>query len=221
MLRVKVCGITRREDALLCAELGADAIGFIFYGGSPRNIKWQAAAEIARLLPSHVARVGVFVNPSLAEVNHHIEKVGLDAVQIHGERRLAKFRKIPSNRLIYALQVDATFDLRNLETYRNTCAAVLLDTFKNGAYGGTGTTFDWEVAVQAKAYGRIILAGGLNPQNVFRAVERAQPYAIDVNSGAEARPGVKDHLKLRELFTNLKEYRNGWKPATAEIFPLA
>jgi len=205
MLRIKICGITRREDALLSAELGADAIGFIFYDKSPRNITWEAAAEITRSLPSHVTKVGVFVNPSLMEVNHYIEKVGLDAVQIHGEHRFAKFRTIPPNRLIYALQVGEAFDLRNLETYQDTCAALLLDSFKNGAYGGTGTTFDWEVAVKAKTYGRIILAGGLTPQNAARAVERVQPYMIDVNSGVEAQPGVKDHQKLRELFTNLKE----------------
>jgi len=221
MLRVKICGITRREDALLSAELGADAIGFIFYDKSPRNIKWQAAEEIARSLPSHVAKVGVFVNPSLTEVNHHLEKVGLDAVQIHGEHRVAELRTIPPNRLIYALQIGESFELRNLESYQNTCAALLLDAFKSGAYGGTGTTFDWEIAVKAKAYKRIILAGGLTPQNVVRAVEQVQPDAVDVNSGVETQPGVKDHHKLRELFTNLEDYRNGWKPARAGIFPLA
>jgi len=205
MLRVKICGITRREDALLSAELGADAIGFIFYDKSPRHVTWQAVAEITRSLPSHVAKIGVFVNPSLAEVNHHFEKVGLDAVQIHGNHRFAEFRTIPPNRLIYALRVGETFDLRSLDSYRNACAALLLDAFKNGAYGGTGTTFDWEIAVKAKTYGRIILAGGLTPQNAALAVERVQPYAIDVNSGVEARPGIKDHHKLRELFTNLKE----------------
>lgn len=221
MLRVKICGITRREDALLGAELGADAIGFIFYDKSPRNITWQAAVEIARLLPSHVAKVGVFVNPSLAEVNHYIEKVGLDTAQIHGEHHFAEFRKVPPNRLIYALQVGKTFDPRNLESYRNTGAAILLDAFKSGVYGGTGTTFDWDVAVKAKLYGRIILAGGLTPQNAVEAVNQVQPYAIDVNSGIEAQPGVKDHHKLQELFTNLKGYRNECKPATAGIFPLA
>lgn len=221
MLRIKICGITRREDALFSIELGADAVGFIFYDKSLRNIKWQAAAEIARLLPSHVAKVGVFVNPLLTEVNHHIEKVGLDAVQIHGEHRFAEFRTIPPNRLIYALQVGGTFDLRNLESYRNACTALLLDGFKSGAYGGTGKTFDWEIAVKAKTYKRIIMAGGLTPQNAALAVERVHPYAIDVNSGVETRPGVKDHNKLRELFTNLKEYRNGWKPAKGGIFSLA
>lgn len=221
MLRIKICGITRREDALLSVELGADAIGFIFYDKSPRHVTWQAAAEIARSLPSHVAKVGVFVNPSLTEVNHHIETVGLDAVQIHGEHRFVEFRAISPNRLIYSLQVEETFELRSLESYKDTCAALLLDAFKSGAYGGTGRTFDWEVAVKAKAYKRIILAGGLTPQNAARAMERAQPYAIDVNSGVEVQPGVKDYQKLQELFTNLKEYRNDWKPARAGIFPLA
>jgi phosphoribosylanthranilate isomerase len=221
MLRVKICGITRREDALSAAESGADAVGFIFYPRSPRYISRQGAANITRALPGHVSRIGVFVNPAVAELQETIEWVGLDAVQIHGKHNLTELRQIESDRLIYAFQVNDSFEAGALQSYHGISAAILLDAFERGSYGGTGKTFNWEIARKAGQQGRIILAGGLNPQNSAAAVREAAPYAIDVNSGVEERPGIKDHHKVKELFDNIKEFRNDWKADIQQRFPLA
>ncbi|MFQ5630074.1 MAG: phosphoribosylanthranilate isomerase [bacterium] len=222
-LRIKVCGITRYEDALLACGLGADALGFIFYEKSPRNISPEKAARIIANLPlQHVAYTGVFANPVIAEVESVLAKVGLHAIQIHGEHDfglIAHFKK--KTKIICAFNVHTEFDYMILESYRNLCDALLLDGFKQGQPGGTGETIDWRAAKQAHKYGRVILAGGLNPQNVQKAVRTAAPYAIDVNSGVEERPGIKNYAKLEKFFKNIKDYRRGWQPAKEAKFPLA
>ena len=191
MLRVKICGITQLDDARLACDLGADAIGFIFYAKSPRYITVEDAAAISEQLPDHVARVGVFVNTSPDEIVKHIERVKLQAVQFHGDYSLSEIERFRPEQVIAVARVSDAFRSEELEKFRGRAAAILLDTHKKGLYGGTGETFDWQAAIEAKAYGRIILAGGLSPDNVRQAVEIVAPYAIDVSSGVEAEPGKR------------------------------
>lgn len=221
MLRIKICGITRLDDARRACELGTDAIGFIFYKKSPRYISMESAATISEQLPAHVARVGVFVNTPPDEIAKYIEQVNLNAAQFHGEYALSEIEWFKPEHVIAVVRVSDAFRREELEKFRDRAVAILLDTHKKGMYGGTGETFDWQAAIEAKAYGRIILAGGLNPDNVKQAVETVAPYAIDVGSGVEAEPGKKDHEKLNQLFYNLKACRDGWKPESICRFPLA
>jgi phosphoribosylanthranilate isomerase len=220
MLRVKICGITRLEDAQLACDLGADAIGFIFYEKSPRAITLENAAAIAAQLPDYMARVGVFVNTPPAEIFRYIEAVKLQAVQLHGDYSLTAIEQFDPDQVIAVARVGETFRCQDLERFQGRVAAILLDTQKRGLYGGTGETFDWSAAIEAKAYSRVILAGGLNPDNVCQAVETVRPYAIDVSSGVEATPGKKDHQKLRQLFQRIQAYREDWKPDPGARFPL-
>jgi phosphoribosylanthranilate isomerase len=220
MLRVKICGLTRLDDARLACELGADAIGFIFYAKSPRAITTEAAAAIAAQLPAHVARVGVFVNTPVAEIYQHIKRVGLHFAQLHGDYTLDDIAQFAPEQVLAVARVSETFRSADLAKFQGRVAAILLDTHKKGLYGGTGETFDWQAALAAKTYGRIILAGGLNPENVCQAVEIVQPSALDISSGVEAAPGQKDHHKLRQLFQALQSYREGWQPALTPRFPL-
>lgn len=221
MLRVKICGITQLDDAECACELGADAIGFIFYKKSPRYITMEQAAEIVRQLPEYVVRVGVFVDTSPNEITKHIETIKLDAVQFHGNYDINDLEQFSSSQVIAVARVSDTFRAAELEKFKSCAAAILLDTYRKGLYGGTGKTFDWQAAIDAKAYGRIILAGGLDPDNVRRAVETVSPYALDISSGVEAQPGKKDHKKLKQLFHHLREYHHDWKPDTHHRFPVA
>ena len=221
MLRVKICGMTRLDDALSACELGADAVGFIFYEKSPRSITMKEAAAISRQLPEHVARVGVFVNTPIESIQEHVKAVGLHAIQFHGEYSLSEMAQFEKAQAIAVARVSETFEVAELARFENCATAILLDTHKRGVYGGTGETFDWQTAVAAKAYGRIILAGGLTPENIREAVETVMPYAVDVSSGVEASPGKKDHNKLQQLFQQLKEYRYDNKVNTTCRFPFA
>lgn len=196
-VRVKICGITRAEDALAAAAAGADAIGFMFYPGSPRCIAVAPAAEIARRLPPFVARVGVFVNPTETEVREVIAAVGLSAVQFHGEETpefCARFAPVP---VIKAFRIRDEASLAALPAFAGV-QAWLLDAWVKGQRGGTGERFNWDLAVQAGAHGvPILLAGGLTPENAAQAAREVQPYALDVSSGVEAAPGVKNAPRIR------------------------
>ncbi len=219
MIRIKICGITQAEDALLACELGADAIGFIFYEKSLRWITLERAAAIVAQLPEHVARVGVFVTTPPEEIRRYIECVHLTAVQFHGEYDVSVLAQFPEVQVIAVARVRELFQARELEKFHKVSSAILLDTYQKGRPGGTGATFDWQAAIDAKAYGRIILAGGLNPENVQQAAETVQPYALDISSGVEASPGKKDHARLRQLFNNLQEFRSDWQAARPHLFP--
>ncbi len=221
MLRIKICGLTRLEDALLACELGADAVGFIFYSKSPRKVSLQAAATIAEQLPAHVARAGVFVDHSIEELEIHRRAVGLHALQFHGDYSVREMAQFSSSRLIKVARLRDHASLESLTGFQNLAHAFLLDTYEKDKLGGTGKTFDWQLAIAAKQYGRIILAGGLHPANVQTAVRFVQPYAIDVNSGVEAAPGIKDPRKLRQLFEQVKEFRRDWQPTKAAVFSVA
>jgi phosphoribosylanthranilate isomerase len=199
MVRIKICGITNLEDALLAAALGADALGFIFYAKSPRHVAPEAAREIIAQLPPFVASVGVFVDEDAAVVQELAANVGLDWVQLHGQESPEYCRNL-GRRVIKAFRIQDEDSLRRLADYQGAAQALLLDTYKKGQVGGTGEIFDWHLAREAKKYGHIILAGGLNPDNVAQAIEVAEPDAVDAASGTEAAPGKKDPAKLRAFF---------------------
>ncbi|MDO9532812.1 MAG: phosphoribosylanthranilate isomerase [Deltaproteobacteria bacterium] len=199
MVRVKICGITNLEDALLAAELGADALGFIFYAKSPRKVAPETAREIIAQLPPFVASVGVFVDEAAAVVQELAAWVGLDWVQLHGQESPEYCRNL-GRKVIKAFRIQDEDSLRRLADYQGAAQAMLLDTYKKGQVGGTGEIFDWHLARKAKQYGHIILAGGLTSDNVAQAIATALPAAVDAASGTEAAPGKKDPAKLRAFF---------------------
>lgn len=204
-IRIKICGITRAEDALAAAEAGADAIGFMFYAGSPRCVTVGQAGEISRRLPPLVGRVGVFVNPTEAEVRAAVAGAGLSAVQLHGEETpefCARFAPLP---VIKAFRIRGEESLGELAGYAGV-QAWLLDAWVQGARGGTGERFNWDLALKAKSQGRpILLAGGLTPGNAAQAVREVHPDALDVSSGVETAPGLKDAAKIRAFIAAVTE----------------
>jgi phosphoribosylanthranilate isomerase len=198
MTRVKICGITNLKDALFAAEAGADALGFIFYAQSPRYIMTDRAREIILRLPPFVAKVGVFVNEELDRVREIMTYCHLDYAQLHGDEPPEQVAAL-APRAIKAARVRSATDVERLRAYQ--AAAYLLDTYHPTKHGGTGEVFDWELAVEAKSHGvptelALILAGGLTPDNVADAIQRVHPYAVDVSSGVEAAPGIKDYQKV-------------------------
>lgn len=201
MTKVKICGITNLEDALFAAEAGADALGFNFYAKSPRFIVPDRAREIVLRLPPFVAKVGVFVNEELDRVKEIMAYCSLDCAQLHGDETPEQVAAL-APRAIKAVRVRSAADIERLAQYQ--AIAYLLDTYHPTKHGGTGEAFDWELAVEARSHGPIILAGGLTPDNVADAIERVHPYAVDVSSGVEAAPGIKDHQKVRRFIMAAK-----------------
>lgn len=201
-VRVKICGITRTEDALAAVESGADALGFMFYEDSPRCVTVKQAAEIIAALPPFATRVGVFVNPTEGAVRAAIAGCGIDALQFHGEERPEFCRRF-GLRVIKAFRVRDAESLKPLADFSS--EAWLLDSFVAGKHGGTGAVFNWDLAAQAvQRGGRVILAGGLTPENAAEAVRRVRPYALDVSSGVESAPGKKDAAKVRAFIAAAK-----------------
>jgi len=201
MVRIKICGITNIEDALLVNVLGADALGFVF-ADSPRKIDVEAAEEISSALSSSISRVGVFVNEKAETVKTIASRCRLDVLQFHGSESPAYCASF-SQKVVKAFRVKDFCDLNNMSNYD--VDAFLLDAFVEGKLGGTGKIFNWEIAKKAKDFGKpIILSGGLNPENVVEAVNFVQPYAVDVSSGVEERPGKKDPEKVREFIDKVK-----------------
>ena len=196
MVRVKICGITSLEDALVAVEAGADALGFVFHEQSPRHVTPEDAAGIIAGLPPFVQTVGLFVNRPLEFVNETAARCRLDLVQPHGDEP-PEFCDAVERRVIKAFRVKDITSLDPIKNYR--VAAHLLDAYSPKAYGGTGLTFNWDIAAVAKGFGPVILAGGLTPDNVREAVEAVQPYAVDVSGGVESSPGKKDAAKVREF----------------------
>lgn len=202
MVKVKICGITNLEDAEAAVDFGADALGFVFFKKSPRSVPPETAAAIIRTLPSFVTSVGVFVNESREDVEAVAFSTGVDVVQLHGEETPEMCAL--SRRVVKAIRVKSLNSLAPLEEFRNVVSAFLLDTYAPDALGGTGRTFNWDVALEAKQFGRVILAGGLTPENVAAAVGRVAPYAVDVSSGVELRKGKKDHEKMKGFINRAK-----------------
>ncbi len=192
-VRIKICGLTREEDARAAAELGADAVGFVLYPGSPRCVDVGRVAKIIERLPPYVTTVGVFANQQLEEVSRAIRECGFDLVQLQGDES-PEFCRGLGARAVKAIRVKDATSLEPMNSY--SVRAFVLDAYREDQLGGTGKTFDWELALKAKQYGRIILAGGLTPDNVRGAVKRVAPYAVDVSSGVETAPGWKDHQMI-------------------------
>ena len=199
--RVKICGITRSEDAELAASLGAWAVGFNFWSGSKRRCDPAVAAGMARALRRQVEPVGVFVNPTLDDVARAVEGVGLTHVQLHGDEGPAFCRAVAEHtgaRVIKALGVGSGADIRDAERFHTDYH--LLDASAGAAYGGTGRTWDWDLAAQRRSQVPLILSGGLTPDNVADGIAAVRPWGVDVASGVEAEPGVKDPAKMEAFF---------------------
>ena len=193
--RIKVCGITRLDDALEAAALGADAVGFVFWPGSPRYMAPGEAAAIAAALPPFVTRVGVFVNQPPDQVRAIAAEARLGAVQLHGDEGAAACAAVPGP-CIKAIGVGAGFDPASLGAWP-AMVWPLLDALDSARRGGTGRVIDWALAAEAARLRPIILAGGLGPGNIRDAVGRVRPFAVDVSSGVEREPGIKDLGRLR------------------------
>ena len=200
MTRVKICGITRPGDAVAAAELGASAIGLVLWPGSPRYVEPARAREIVAALPPFVSAVGVFVN-QVDEAAALAREIGLTAVQFHGDETPAAYRDFPV-RVIKAIAVRDE-SARDEAALVPAPATVLLDAHDRVKRGGTGRVVDWTIAATIARTRPTILSGGLSPANVADAIEAVRPYAVDVSSGVESAPGVKDHARLRDLFTAL------------------
>ncbi len=200
---VKICGITRYEDAQAAARLGAHALGFVFYAKSPRNIAAARAAEIIKALPPFVTTVGLFVNSAAGEIDRVLEHARLDLLQFHGEES-PDFCLQFGVPCIKALRVKAGVDLLQYARLYAGAGGLLLDAFVPGAHGGTGTAFDWSLIPRDLPL-PVILSGGLNPANVAAAIRTVGPWAVDVSSGVEASPGIKDARKIAEF---MKEVRS-------------
>ncbi len=201
MIRVKICGLTNIEDASAAVDYGADALGFVFFPESPRYVSPETVREITSLLPPLVTTVGVFVNETEQKMREVMQYSGINVLQLHGEEAPAACAVW--HRVIRALRVKDFTDLKPLEGWSKV-SAFLLDTYSPGQFGGTGQIFNWDIALEAKRYGHIILSGGLNPDNIEMAVRRVMPYAVDVSSGIEEKKGKKDLKKMRLFIERAK-----------------
>jgi phosphoribosylanthranilate isomerase len=201
MVKIKICGITKLEDALHATECGADSLGFNFYKKSPRYVEPQKAAEIIAQLPPFIMPVGIFVNEREDKIREIQQLACIPTVQFHGDETPEFCQRFGSH-VIKAFQIRDKESLKSMAHYR--VGAFLLDSYRESMRGGTGVTFDWHLAVVAKTFGKIILAGGLTPENVAEAVKLVQPYAVDVAGGVEKEPGVKDHGKVRLFITEVR-----------------
>jgi phosphoribosylanthranilate isomerase len=199
-MRIKLCGVTRLEDAHEAARLGAWAIGLNHWSGSPRRCDPTVAAVIGAELRRRLEVVGVFVNPSLDELARAAEDESLTMIQLHGDEGPAFCREVARRtglKVIKALRVRSAADVKAAETYRTDYH--LLDAHRPGLPGGTGASFDWELLKDRRSSVPLVLAGGLQPDNVADAVAATRPFAVDVASGVEAEPGIKDHTLMAEL----------------------
>lgn len=203
-IKVKICGLTNLEDALMAVDMGADMVGFNFYPHSQRFIDITRALDIINKIPTFVDTVGIFVNPTIEDIRDVAEQGFLNWIQLHGDESVEFCDSLRwmTTRTIKAIRVK---DRRDIETAKGYFTdAVLFDTFVDGAYGGTGQRFNWRQI--DPSYRRVFLAGGITPDNVAQAVETGA-YAIDVCSGIESRPGKKDYLMMRQLFENIRHIR--------------
>jgi phosphoribosylanthranilate isomerase len=204
-VKIKICGITKYEDAKIAVSLGVDALGFIFFSKSPRCIHPLDAREIIRRLPPFVSKVGVFVDDDASTIMNIVNTTGIDTVQLHGNEPPSICEELPVT-LIKAFPVGPGFDLSSFEKY--TVNGFLLDTWSDSQRGGTGRTFDWSIANNAmQKFHTIILAGGLGPTNIREALDSVHPYAVEFNSGVEIKPGVKNAHKMREAITLVKNWK--------------
>lgn len=203
MCRVKICGVTRLEDALVAVEWGADAIGFNFYPKSPRYLEPDVARAIGAELPTVIWKVGVFADEEADTVRALSQHVGLDFLQFHGNETPYYCEQFATPYWkAFRLKDEHTLEL--MKKYHSD--AYLVDAYQQGTFGGTGLVANWELAIHAKEFGRIVLAGGIGPDNVETALAKVQPWAVDVCSRIEREPGIKDHEKMRELIEKVKNF---------------
>ncbi|MDQ6992065.1 MAG: phosphoribosylanthranilate isomerase [Mariprofundus sp.] len=199
--RLKICGITRLSDALRASDLGADALGFVFYKQSPRYIEPVKAAAIIRELPPFVSAVGLFVNPSQQEIDTTIACCPIDVIQLHGDETVA-FCSAQARRVIKAIAISTADDLKRASAFQ--CSILLDAKAPAGVYGGTGNCFDWSLLQTYKHPYPLTLAGGLSSDNVANALTIRQWFALDVSSGVEASPGIKDFDKMQTFIAALR-----------------
>lgn len=202
--RVKICGMTRGEDARFAVSAGIDALGFIFYEKSPRCVEFSTAKAIIEKLPPFIDKVGVFVNADIGEIVQ-LSTVGLNAIQLHGSENPGYCHQLkeqlPYCSLIKAFRVGNESTADEFSPYNNAVDAFLLDTYVKGAKGGTGEVFDWSLIKKLELLRPVLLAGGLDPSNIEQAIRSTKSYCFDVNSGVEVSPGVKDHQKIEQLMS--------------------
>ncbi|MCK5391408.1 MAG: phosphoribosylanthranilate isomerase [Deltaproteobacteria bacterium] len=199
--KIKICGITNMEDAMLACEWGADALGFIFYRKSKRYIAPEIARSVISSLPPFITTVGVFVNHSLEEIIAIKDKTAINMVQLHGDET-PEFCSLVPLKVIKAIRVKDNLDVDKVAQYP--VQAILFDTYSDAEYGGTGKSFNWEILQNISNLSNIILSGGLSPENVAQAISTVKPYAVDVSSGVEESPGKKDHMKLKKFIEAVK-----------------
>jgi phosphoribosylanthranilate isomerase len=200
-IRVKICGITNLRDALTAAEMGADAVGFVFYSQSPRSVSPKEVKDIIRQLPPFLTTVGVFANQEENEIRQALDDSGIDIIQLQGDEPPDLCVRL-GYRVIKAIRVRDHKSINEMISYR--VRAFVLDAYHEDQLGGTGQSFDWSLAVQAKKFGQIILAGGLTPENVVQAIQLVTPCGVDVSSGVEHRVGQKDPDKIKRFIKSAK-----------------
>lgn len=202
--RVKICGMMRGEDAHFAARAGVDALGFIFYKKSPRCVAIETAQAIIPSLPPFIDKVGVFVNASMGEIKKAVA-LGLTALQLHGDESPQYCQELraqfASLAIIKAFRVGSRSRAAEFSPYKPVVDAFLLDTYVKGAKGGTGEIFDWNIIEKLDLERPVLLAGGLEPENIERAIRATESYCYDVNSGVEVSPGIKDHGRIERLMS--------------------
>ena len=200
---VQISGITLLDDALYCVDRGADALAFDFYTRSIRNLRPDQAHEIVERLPDHVTKVGVFVNSRRDRIEKILGQVKLSAIQLHGNEHPEDCLNFDVS-VFKTLRVGPSFDPSDLLRFQ--VDAYLLDAQRRGSYGGTSQSFDWNVAIASKQYGKIIISGGLNPSNIEAVVKFVRPYGVDVCSGIESKRGKKDWTLVRDFIAKAKSF---------------
>lgn len=204
-VRIKICGITRYEDARIAANLGADALGFNFFKKSPRYISPENASQIIRQLPPFISRVGIFVDEELQKVLEIAQIAGIDTLQLHGSESPGYCDQSPFPVLkVFSVKPDMDFSV--LDTYKT--AGILLDTWNGQMHGGSGKTFNWTIAKNICArFNNVVIAGGLGASNIEEALNTVHPYGVDINSGVEILPGVKNPHKMRDVMKIVQNWK--------------
>ena len=202
MTKVKICGFTIAENARQAALAGVDAVGLVFYDKSPRHVSIDVAREIVAMLPPFVNRVGLFVNANPSLIDEVLCEVALDTLQFHGDETVNECMQYDMP-FIKSVGVSSETDLKKISNDFSKASALLLDSYSSNTYGGTGTPFDWTLAcVEIEL--PVILAGGLNPDNIAEAISQVKPYAVDASSGVESAKGVKDIDKIKSFISNIR-----------------
>lgn len=201
-MKVKICGITNLADAITASDAGANYLGFIFYPKSPRSITPELARDIIANLQTTAKKVGVFVNATINDINSTVDLCGLDIIQLHGEETAEFAQQLDFKRVWKAFHITSMADIEQAAAFP--AAAILVDTATTTLRGGTGKTCDWQLATEAAAKFTTVLAGGITPANIREAINKVKPFAIDVASGVEVAPGIKEHNKIRQLFEEVR-----------------